>query len=231
MVIDKKIIIAIDGHSSSGKSTLAKDLAKVLSYKYIDSGAMYRAVTLYCIRHGLVINGEILEDKLRESLKDIHIEFRLNPETNHSDTFLNGENIENEIREIEVSNLVSPVSRIAFVREAMVIQQRELGRDKGIVMDGRDIGTVVYPDAELKIFMTASHGVRSRRRFDELASKGSAVSEEDISKNVLQRDFIDSNREHSPLKQAEDAVLLDNSSMNREEQLEWALNLIRKRFS
>jgi cytidylate kinase len=226
----KKIIIAIDGHSSSGKSTVAKQLAKKLSYIYIDSGAMYRAVTLYCLRNGLVKNGEVLEEKLRKEMDNINVSFIMNPSTGIADTYLNGENAENEIREIEVSNMVSPVSRIGFVREAMVKLQRDFGKKKGIVMDGRDIGTVVYPDAELKIFMTASPEVRAKRRFDELKAKGSEVSYEEILANVRSRDHIDSNREHSPLRQADDAVLLDNSNMSREEQLEWILDLIKKKF-
>jgi len=227
---DKKIIIAIDGHSSSGKSTVAKELAKKLAYVYVDSGAMYRAVTLYCLRNRLVKDGEVLEDELKKHMNSISISFVMNPDTKIADTFLNGQNVEEEIREIEVSDMVSPVSKIGFVREAMVKLQREFGRDKGIVMDGRDIGTVVYPDAELKIFMTASQEVRARRRYDELRGKGSEVSYEEILENVRSRDHIDSNREHSPLKKADDAVLLDNSKMNREEQLEWIINLINSKF-
>jgi len=229
--LKEKIIIAIDGHSSSGKSTVAKELAKILGYIYVDSGAMYRAVTLFCMENNLIDGELVKEGELRKKMEDIKISFRLNPSTGIADTFLNGENVEDEIREIEVSNLVSPVSKIGFVREAMVELQREFGKDKGIVMDGRDIGTVVYPDAELKIFMTASPEVRAKRRFDELISKGSSVSFDSILQNVVNRDHIDSSRDHSPLKQAKDAILLDNSSLSREEQLEWIINLINERFS
>ena len=227
---DHKIIIAIDGHSSSGKSTVAKELARLLGYIYVDSGAMYRAVTLYCMNNGLIRNGEVLEDELRSQMDNIAITFVMNPSRGIADTYLNGKNVEQEIREIEVSNLVSPVSKIGFVREAMVKLQREFGKNKGIVMDGRDIGTVVYPHAEVKIFMTASPEVRAQRRFDELIAKGSSVSYDDILKNVKNRDHIDSGREHSPLKQADDAILLDNSTLNREEQLNWIMQMIRERF-
>lgn len=230
MDLQKKIIIAIDGHSSSGKSTVAKELARKLGYIYVDSGAMYRAVTLYCLRNDLVRNGEVLVDQLKKKMPEINISFEMNQETGIADTFLNGENIENEIREIEVSNMVSPVSKIGFVREAMVKLQREFGLQKGIVMDGRDIGTVVYPDAEIKIYLTASPEIRAKRRYDEFKAKGSNVSYDEILENVRTRDHIDSNREVSPLRQAHDAVLLDNSSLSREEQLEWILNLISKRF-
>ena len=230
MRLVKKIIIAIDGHSSSGKSTVAKELAKLLGYIYVDSGAMYRAVTLFCMNNNLIQDGEVLEKDLKPLMKNINISFSLNPATGVADTYLNGSNIEQKIREIEVSNLVSPVSKIAFVREAMVKQQREFGKDKGIVMDGRDIGTVVYPQAEIKIFMTASPEVRAKRRFDELRAKGSSVSYDDILSNVKKRDRIDSGREHSPLKQADDAILLDNSNLNREQQLNWIINLIRRKF-
>ena len=230
MKLDQKITIAIDGHSSSGKSTVAKELAKKLGYTYVDSGAMYRAVTLFCMNQGLIKDNEVLQENLKERIDEIHIHFVRNAVTGQAETFLNGQNVENEIREIQVSNLVSPVSKIAFVRKAMVKLQRELGKGKGIVMDGRDIGTVVYPQAELKIFMTASPEVRAKRRFDELKAKGSRVSLEDILDNVQQRDFIDSNREESPLKQAEDAILIDNSNLSREVQLDWIMELIRERF-
>ena len=226
----KKIIIAIDGHSSSGKSTVAKELAGIMGYIYIDSGAMYRAVTLYCLKNGLIRDGVVLEDKLRTEMDNIRIEFKANKSGGLAETYLNGENVENEIREIEVSNMVSPVSKIAFVREAMVELQRAYGVNRGIVMDGRDIGTVVYPDAELKIFMTASPEVRAQRRFDELLAKGSEVSYDEILENVKTRDKIDSSREVSPLRQAEDAILLDNSKLSREEQLKWILDLIARKF-
>ena len=191
---------------------------------------MYRAVTLFCMNNNLIQDGEVLEKDLKPLMKNINISFSLNPATGVADTYLNGSNIEQKIREIEVSNLVSPVSKIAFVREAMVKQQREFGKDKGIVMDGRDIGTVVYPQAEIKIFMTASPEVRAKRRFDELRAKGSSVSYDDILSNVKNRDRRDSGRDHSPLKQADDAILLDNSNLNREQQLNWIINLIRRKF-
>lgn len=224
------IIIAIDGHSSCGKSTVAKEIAKKLEYTYIDSGAMYRAVTLYCLQRNLAPGGIINETRLREEIGNIHISFRFNPESKKHETFLNGENVEEEIRKPEVANLVSPVSVIGFVREALVAQQREMGKNRGIVMDGRDIGTVVFPDAELKIFMTAAPEIRAKRRYDELVAKGLTVVWEDILKNTLDRDRIDSTRLISPLRQADDAVLLDNSHMTREEQLDYALRLAEDRI-
>ena len=221
---NKKIIIAIDGHSSCGKSTMAKSLARELEYIYIDSGAMYRAVTLFALRNGLINNREILnKNELIERLKEIKITFEWDSKTEKNVTFLNEENIEDEIRQIEVSNNVSPISTIPEVRKEMVKQQRENGKDKGIVMDGRDIGTVVFPDAELKIFMTASPEIRAQRRFVELQGKGVKVDFDEILANVEERDNIDSTREASPLKKADDAIVLDNSNLNREEQLQWAL--------
>jgi CMP/dCMP kinase len=220
---EKRIVIAIDGHSSCGKSTLAKSLARSLGYIYIDSGAMYRAVTLFALRNGWIVNGQPNREKIVTGLKDLKISFKWNEVTEENVTFLNGENIEEEIRRLEVSQNVSPISTIAEVRHEMVKQQRENGRNKGIVMDGRDIGTVVFPDAELKIFMTASPEVRSRRRYDELVGKGVIVDMEEILQNVSERDKIDSGREISPLKKADDAYLLDNSNMTREEQLRWSL--------
>jgi cytidylate kinase len=220
---NRKIIIAIDGHSSCGKSTLSKQLALKLQYNYVDSGSMYRAVTLYALRNNLVHNGNVDVQKLISQLDDISISFKYNPDEQKSDTYLNGENIEQEIRGLEVSNNVSPVAVIKEVRQAMVSIQKSLGKEKGIVMDGRDIGTVVYPDAELKIFMTASPIVRAQRRFDELTAKGMDISFEEILKNVEERDFIDQNREESPLRKASDAIVLDNGNMTREEQLEWVL--------
>lgn len=220
----KKIIIAIDGHSSCGKSTLAKSLARELEYIYIDSGAMYRAVTLFALRNGLIANREILnKQELIERLKEIKITFDWDSKTEKNITFLNEENIEDEIRLNEVSNNVSPISTIPEVRKEMVKQQRENGKDKGIVMDGRDIGTVVFPEAELKIFMTASPEIRAKRRFVELQGKGVKVDFNEILANVEERDNIDSTREASPLKKADDAIILDNSNLNREEQLLWAL--------
>jgi CMP/dCMP kinase len=220
---EKRIVIAIDGHSSCGKSTLAKSLARSLGYVYIDSGAMYRAVTLYALRNGWIVNGQPNREKIVTGLKDIKITFQWNEVTEENVTFLNSVNIEDEIRRLEVSQNVSPISTIAEVRHELVKQQRENGKNKGIVMDGRDIGTVVFPDAELKIFMTASPEIRSRRRYDELIGKGVKVDMEEILQNVSERDQIDSGREISPLKQADDALVLDNSHMTREEQLQWSL--------
>jgi len=220
----KNITIAIDGHSSCGKSTLAKSLARELEYIYIDSGAMYRAVTLFALRNGLIVNREILnKEELIERIEEVKITFEWDSKTEKNITFLNEENIEDEIRRTEVSNNVSPISTIPEVRKEMVKQQRENGKDKGIVMDGRDIGTVVFPDAELKIFMTASPEIRAKRRYVELKEKGVEVDFDEILANVEERDNIDSTREASPLKKADDAIVLDNSNLNREEQLQWAL--------
>lgn len=224
------IIIAIDGYSSCGKSTVAKEVAKILGYTYIDSGAMYRAVTLYCLRNNLATNGIVNIEELRRHMDKLHIRFVYNPDLRKHETFLNGENIEEEIRRPEVADMVSPVSVIGFVREALVRQQREMGMNKGIVMDGRDIGTVVFPEAELKIFMTASPEIRAKRRFDELMNKGIHVELEDIVRNIRDRDRIDSTRAISPLRQAEDAIVLDNSNLNREEQLAFVLKLAEQRM-
>lgn len=218
-----KIIIAIDGHSSCGKSTVAKEIAKELAYIYIDSGAMYRAVTLFALRHKLAENGQVDEPALIARLNEINIEFRFNPSSKKNETYLNGENVEDEIRQLPVSQHVSPVATIREVREAMVNLQQEMGKNKGIVMDGRDIGTVVFPEAELKIFMTAKPSVRAQRRYDELVAKGESVSFDEILENVIERDRIDSSRAVSPLKQADDALILDNSYLSREEQLKWVL--------
>jgi cytidylate kinase len=226
---DKKIVIAIDGHSSCGKSTMAKSLARLLGYIYIDSGAMYRAVTLYSLRNGWIINGKPDIENVIAGLKNIKITFRWDNQTEKNTTFLNGENIEEEIRKLEVSQNVSPISTIAEVRHEMVKQQRENGKNKGIVMDGRDIGTVVFPDAELKIFMTASPEIRAQRRFLELKEKGLEVDFDEILANVEERDKIDSTREISPLKKADDALVLDNSHLTREQQLEWTLNKVKER--
>lgn len=223
----KKIIIAIDGHSSCGKSTVAKELAKLLGYIYIDSGAMYRVVTLFAIRNGLINNKIPDEKKLTEALKEVKITFRWDEKTGKNTTYLNGENVEEEIRQSAVSENVSPVSTIAGVRAEMVKQQRENGKNKGIVMDGRDIGTVVFPDAELKIFMTASPEIRAKRRFDELQGKGQQVDFDEILKNVIERDRIDSTRETSPLRKADDAVVLDNSNLTRAEQLDWVIKKVK----
>jgi CMP/dCMP kinase len=223
---DRKIIIAIDGHSSSGKSTLSKDLAAKLKYNYIDSGSMYRTVTLYAIRNNLVKNGVVDSKKLIEQLDTIFITFKYNPEEQKSDTYLNGENVEKEIRGLEVSNQVSPVATIKEVRQAMVKIQKQLGKDKGIVMDGRDIGTVVYPEAELKVFVTTSPKIRAKRRFDELKAKGESVTFDEVLKNVEERDFIDQTRKESPLKKAPGSITLDNGNMTREEQLNWVLTKV-----
>ena len=217
----KKITIAIDGFSSCGKSTMAKDLAREVGYIYIDSGAMYRAVTLYSIENG-IFNGDVIDtEKLKEAIQDIRITFRPNPETGRPDTYLNGVNVENKIRTMGVSSKVSPISALDFVREAMVAQQQAMGKEKGIVMDGRDIGTTVFPDAELKIFVTATPEIRAQRRFDELKAKGQEGSFEEILENVKQRDYIDQHREVSPLRKADDALLLDNSHLSIEQQKEW----------
>ena len=217
----KKITIAIDGFSSCGKSTMAKDLACEIGYIYIDSGAMYRAVTLYSIENDIFQGSQIDTEKLRNQIKNIHISFRLNEETGRPDTYLNGTNVENKIRTMEVSSRVSPIATVDFVREAMVAQQQAMGKAKGIVMDGRDIGTTVFPDAELKIFVTASPEIRAQRRYDELKAKGEEASFDEILDNVKQRDYIDQNREVSPLRKADDALLLDNSLMTISQQKEW----------
>lgn len=220
----KKITIAIDGYSSCGKSTMAKDLAREIGYVYVDTGAMYRSVTLYALRHNLFnADGSVREDELRQEMSNIHITFKLNPETGRPDTYLNGELVENDIRSLEVSNHVSPIAAIAFVRHALVAQQQQMGKEKGIVMDGRDIGTTVFPDAELKVFVTASAQVRAQRRFDELQAKGMPADFSDILKNVQERDDIDTHRETSPLKKADDALELDNSHLTIAEQKAWLL--------
>lgn len=225
----KKITIAIDGHSSCGKSTMAKDLARRIGYVYIDTGAMYRAVTLFAMRHNLIANGQVDAAKLREEMGNIHISLRLNPETQRPDTYLNGECVEREIRTMEVSRHVSLIAALPFVRSAMVEMQREMGKEKGVVMDGRDIGTVVFPHAELKIFVTASAEVRAQRRYDELTAKGEKCNYEEILENVKERDRIDSTRETSPLRQAEDAIVLDNTHMTIPEQENWLMEEYKKR--
>ena len=218
----KKITVAIDGHSSCGKSTMAKDLARKISYIYVDTGAMYRAVTLYALRNSLIAeDGAIDQDGLQASLKDIHITFQLNAETGKPDTYLNGERVEDEIRGMEVSSHVSDIAAIPFVREDMVRQQQAMGKDKGLVMDGRDIGTVVFPDAELKVFVTARAEVRAERRYKELLGKGEEANYDEILKNVQERDYIDSHREVAPLRPADDALILDNSDLTIPEQNEW----------
>lgn len=225
----KKIVIAIDGHSSCGKSTMAKSLAKEIGYIYVDTGAMYRSVTLYALENNLFnADGSIKEEELKNKMSEIHISFRLNKQTGRPETYLNGKNVEQEIRKMEVSSHVSPIATLAFVRTAMVEQQQQMGKEKGIVMDGRDIGTVVFPNAELKIFVTASPEVRAQRRYDELKAKGEQVNFDEILKNVQERDYIDSHRKVSPLRQAEDAILLDNSNLTIAQQQQWLLQQVAK---
>ena len=225
----KKITIAIDGHSSCGKSTMAKDLARKIGYVYVDTGAMYRAVTLYALRNNLFdADGGIKEDELKSRMGDISISFRLNTATGRPDTYLNGENVEQDIRTMQVSNRVSPIAALPFVRQALVAQQQAMGKEKGVVMDGRDIGTTVFPDAELKVFVTASVEVRAQRRYDELKAKGMQADYNDILKNVQERDYIDSHRPTSPLRKADDAIELDNSSMTVDEQNDWLMEKYRQ---
>ena len=220
----EKIIIAIDGFSSCGKSTMAKDLAHELGYIYVDTGAMYRCVALYALQHKLFLkDGEINIPELEAAMPNINISFKLNKETGRPDTYLNNENVENKIRTMEVSSHVSSIAAIPFVREALVAQQQKMGKDKGIVMDGRDIGTVVFPNAELKIFVTASPEVRAQRRYDELMEKGMEADYNEILENVKRRDYIDSHRDVSPLRKADDAIELDNSNISIEEQKQWLI--------
>ena len=220
----KKITIAIDGYSSCGKSTMAKDLAKEIGYIYVDTGAMYRSVALYAMRHHLFQeDGSVDTDNLEKEMPNIHISFKLNPDAQTPDCYLNGELVEKEIRTLEVSNHVSPIAAIPFVRKALVAQQQKMGEAKGIVMDGRDIGTTVFPHAELKVFVTASSQVRAQRRYDELKTKGMAADFDAILKNVEERDYIDTHREVSPLKKADDALILDNSNMTIPQQKEWLM--------
>lgn len=225
----KKIVIAIDGYSSCGKSTMAKDLARRLGYVYVDTGAMYRAVTLYALRHQLFkADGEVDAASLQRAMPDIRISFQFNAQTGKPDTYLNDELVEQEIRTMQVSEKVSKIAALPFVRTALVALQQRMGVDKGIVMDGRDIGTVVFPHAELKIFVTASAEVRAQRRYDELQLKGMPARYDDILKNVQERDYIDSHREVSPLRKAEDAIELDNSNLTIDEQQEWLLRQVDK---
>ena len=224
----KKITIAIDGFSSCGKSTMAKDLAREIGYIYIDSGAMYRAVTLYCIEKGLFNDKKIDTEKLREEIANIHISFALDPATGRPRTQLNGMDVEDRIRTMEVSSCVSIIAAIDFVRTALVAQQQKMGKSKGIVMDGRDIGTTVFPDAELKIFVTASAEIRAERRYKELQEKGEKADFEEILANVKERDHIDQTRAVSPLRRAEDAILLDNSQLTIAEQKAWLIEQYRK---
>lgn len=224
----KKIVVAIDGHSSCGKSTMAKELARRVGYVYVDTGAMYRAVTLFALRGGMIKNGKVDSEELQKRLGEISISFTADADTGQQFCMLCGENVEKEIRSMEVSNVVSPVATLPFVREELVRQQQKMGEEKGIVMDGRDIGTVVFPNAELKIFVTASAEVRAKRRYDELMAKGQPADYADILHNVQERDYIDSHREVSPLRKADDALLLDNSTMTIKEQNEWLLDVFRK---
>jgi cytidylate kinase len=224
--LDKKITIAIDGFSSTGKSTLAKQLAKHLGYVYVDTGAMYRAVTFFAMQNGYINADSFDKQSLINSLPFIKLQFKFNPDLGFAEMYLNDVNVETEIRTIEVSSFVSKVAEVSEVRAKLVEQQKEMGKDKAIVMDGRDIGTVVFPDAELKIFMTASATTRAQRRFDELQQKGDDVSYEAVLKNVEERDYIDTHRVDSPLVKAEDAIEIDNSYLNREEQFQVVLDLV-----
>lgn len=235
----KKIIIAIDGHSSCGKSTMAKELARQLGYVYVDTGAMYRAVTLYAMRGDMIAQKEVKENALRKEVEDgkIQVSFKFNPETGRPDTYLNGERVEDEIRQMAVSSHVSIIAALPFVRTMLTAQQKAMGEDKGIVMDGRDIGTAVFPNAELKIFVTASAKVRAQRRYDELMKKActeeerQAINYDEILDNVKQRDYIDSHRETAPLRQADDALVLDNSNMTIPEQNAWLLEKAKARMT
>lgn len=225
----RKITIAIDGYSSCGKSTMAKDLAREIGYVYVDTGAMYRAVTLYAMRNGMFgDDGTIDAERLKARMDDIVVSFRFNEAAGRPDTYLNGELVENDIRTIAVSDKVSPVAALPFVREALVRQQQVMGKDKGVVMDGRDIGTTVFPDAELKVFVTASAEVRAKRRYDELKAKGMEADYDEILRNVKERDYIDSHREVSPLRKAADAVELDNSQMTIAGQKAWLMEQYRR---
>lgn len=223
-----KIIIAIDGHSSCGKSTLAKDLSGLLGLTYIDTGAMYRAVTLFAMENKLITNSIVDAETLKTRIGEIKIEFIKNKDNSRIETFLNGNNVEKAIRSLEISNHVSEVSTLAFVRKRLVELQQEMGKKGGIVMDGRDIGTVVFPHAHLKLFMTASTEIRAQRRFDEMILKGESVTYEEILKNVVNRDHIDSTRKESPLRQADDAIVLDNSTITPQQQLDWIIARLKK---
>ncbi len=224
--MSKKITIAIDGFSSTGKSTLAKQLAKHLGYVYVDTGAMYRAITLFAMQNGYITADYFDKETLINSLPSIRLHFEFNPELGFAEMFLNGVNVEAEIRTIEVSNFVSKVAEVSEVRAKLVEQQQSMGKEKGIVMDGRDIGTVVFPKAELKVFMTASPQTRAQRRFDELQAKGQHVSFEEVLKNVEERDYIDTHRSDSPLRKADDALEIDNSHLTREEQFAAVLEMV-----
>ena len=228
--MEKRLTIAIDGYSSCGKSTFARAIAEELDYIYIDSGAMYRAVTLYCIRKGYIEGEEVKTADIIGDLGEIDISFVYNPGIGIHETFLNSENVEREIRSLEVSSHVSRISRIHQVRTRMVELQRQIGVNKGIVMDGRDIGTVVFPDADLKIFMTASVDIRAKRRYDELRGKNIEADLEEVRINIISRDIADENRDISPLRRADDAIILDNSRMTVDQQMDWIMEIIRKKF-
>jgi CMP/dCMP kinase len=221
-----KITIAIDGYSSCGKSTLAKALASKLHYAYVDSGAMYRSVTLYSLQKGIIKDHGFIEDEIIKILPEVQLSFHFNPNTRTSETFMNGENVEKDLRQMIVSENVSKVSAIKAVRTKMIMMQRELGKNKGIVMDGRDIGTNVFPDAELKLFMTADPDVRTQRRFDEMTAKGLHPTFLEVKRNLLDRDYEDTHRKENPLTQAKDAIVLDNTDLTREQQLEYVIKLI-----
>ncbi len=227
----KDIIIAIDGYSSCGKSTLAKGLAKTLGYTYIDSGAMYRAATLFCMNNNIIDNNENVDmEKLMSEIDNIDIRQVYNKKTNKNETFLNNENVEDEIRKIAVSNFVSTISKIKAVRSKLVNIQRNMAKDKRIVMDGRDIGTVVFPDAELKIFMTADTKTRAKRRYDEYMKNNTKIDFETVEQNIKKRDNIDENRKESPLRRPKDAIILDNTNMNIDQQLNFVIDIIKKKF-
>ena len=228
--MEKRLIIAIDGYSSCGKSTFARMIAKELNYIFIDSGAMYRAVTLYCIRRKFIGEQGVNTRGIVEELKEINIDFIYNPDINAHETFMNSENVEAEIRNLEVTSHVSRISQIPEVRSRLVELQRQIGTYKGIVMDGRDIGTVVFPDADLKIFMTASADIRAKRRYDELKAKGLDVDFEEIKRGIIARDIADENRDISPLRRADDAIVLDNSRMTVDAQMEWVRGIIEKKI-
>ena len=224
----KKITIAIDGHSSTGKSTLAKQLAKALNYIYIDTGAMYRAVTLFAMQQGFISSDSFDADQLVANLNHVFLSFKFNEDLGFAEIYLNDENVEDKIRSIEVSNFVSKIAEVSAIRTKLVQQQKKYGIDKGVVMDGRDIGTVVFPDAELKIFMTASAEIRAERRFLEMQEKSPNITFDEVLKNVVERDKIDSTREDSPLIVAENAVMIDNSNLNKEQQFQTILDLAHK---
>ncbi len=227
----KNPIIAIDGHSSCGKSTLAKQLAKHFNYLYIDTGAMYRAVTLFCMQNNLIDNNKVKQEELKKRIGEVNISFTFDEQTKTHKTCLNGKVVEQEIRKMEVSDKVSYVSEIGFVRDKMTDLQRKIGNEGGVVMDGRDIGTAVFPNAEVKIFMTASAQIRAQRRYDELKDKNPNLLFDEVLKNVEKRDFIDQNRDIAPLKQADDAFVVDNSNLTREEQLQKVIEIVNNRLS